>query len=95
MSMPDPQESKTERLEARMTPRQKRLFQRAADLHGQSLTEFTLTHLQEAAERVIRECEMIELTARDSLVLMDSLLNPPEPTQRQLQAAQRYKQRMG
>jgi uncharacterized protein (DUF1778 family) len=95
MAMADPQDSKTERLEARITPRQKRLFQRAADLRGQSLTDFALANLQEAAERIIRECEVIELTAHDSRILMESLLNPPSPNESLLQAAQRYKQGMG
>jgi uncharacterized protein (DUF1778 family) len=94
MAMADPQDFKTERLEARITPRQKSLFQRAADLRGQSLTDFALANLQEVAERIIRECEMIELTARDSRLLIDALLNPSAPNERLFRAAGRYKRRL-
>ena len=94
MAMSDPQDGKTERLEARLTARQKRLFQRAADLRGQSLTDFALANLQEAAERIIRECEVIELAAQDSLLLMESFFNPMPPNQKLLDAARRYNERM-
>lgn len=92
MSQTDPQDAKTERFEARMTPRQKRLFQKAADLRGQSLTDFALTHLQEVSEKVIRECEVMELTTRDSRILMEAFLNPPEPNQKLRQAVRTYQQ---
>lgn len=83
---------KTVRFEARMTLRQKELFQHAADLRGQSLTDFALTYLQEAAERVIRECEVMQLTAKDSLLLVDAFLNPPTPNEALQKAAKRYQQ---
>jgi uncharacterized protein (DUF1778 family) len=82
---------KRERLEARVSPEQKALFEHAAALQGQSLTDFLVQSAQSAAEVVIREHEIIHLTARDSAVLAEALLNPPEPNDTLRAAAQRYR----
>ena len=71
---------KEERLEARMTPQQKELLQCAADLRGTSLTNFVLMSAKQAAEETIREHNIISLTARDSLVFAEALLNPRAPS---------------
>ena len=71
--------SKSERLEARITLRQKLLFQRAAELRGLSLTDFLVTSAQTAAEATIREYNVITVSARDSLAFAEALLNPREP----------------
>jgi uncharacterized protein (DUF1778 family) len=81
---------KTERLEARIEPRQKTLLKRAADLQGQSLTDFVVASAQAAAKKVIREHEIMELSALDQKVFVDALLNPPAPGRRARKAAKRY-----
>lgn len=86
---------KNERLEARISREQKELIQRAADLQGQSLTDFVLGSVADAARRIIQEHEMLELIGRDREIFIDALLNPPEPSERLLEAAKRYKQIMG
>ena len=48
-------QAKVERLEARISPEQKQLFERAADLQGRSLTEFVVRSTQEAAQEAIRD----------------------------------------
>ena len=45
---------RTERVAARVTPEQKRLLQRAAELTGRSLTDFILSSAQEKAEETLR-----------------------------------------
>ena len=70
---------KEERLEARMPRPIKELIQRAADLRGLSLTDFITISAQQAAEATIREQRVIALTARDSLLFAEALLNPHEP----------------
>jgi uncharacterized protein (DUF1778 family) len=87
--------AKMERLEARIEARQKALFKRAADLQGQSLTDFVVTSAQEAAKKAIREHEIMELTSRDQKVLVEALLSPPEPSKKLKQAAKRYLAVMG
>jgi uncharacterized protein (DUF1778 family) len=66
-----------QRLVARVTVDQKRLFQRAAALQGRSLSDFLIASAQDAAQRVIREDEVMALGARDSAAFVAGLLNPP------------------
>ncbi len=70
---------KTERLEARVNHQQKALLQRAADLSGRSLTDFILSASQKAANKVLREYEVITLTAKQSEQFVHALMNPPTP----------------
>ncbi len=72
--------SKIERLEARVTSQQKSIIQRAAQLSGLSVTDFLVTSAQNKAEDVIREHNVITLTARDSVLFATALLNPREPS---------------
>lgn len=51
---------------ARISADQKRLLQRAADIRGQTLTEFVVSAAQDAATRAIVDQEVIELSLRDS-----------------------------
>lgn len=86
---------KRERLGARITPEQKALLQRAADLTGRSLTDFVVASAQAAAEETIRRYEIIQLTARDSERLAQVLLNPPAPNEKLRAAAQEYRTFIG
>lgn len=72
--------SRTERLDARLSPAQKELIQRAADYQGRTLTDFVVASLHEAAVRVIEANETIVLGARDSRRFVDLLLEPPAPS---------------
>jgi len=70
---------KSERLEARLSRTQKELIQHAADLAGRSLTDFILSALQKAANKTIREHEVIRLTAQESTKFVNALMNPSPP----------------
>mgnify|MGYP005859827285 CR=1 FL=1 len=83
---------RTERVAARVTPEQKRLLQRAAELTGRSLTDFILSSAQEAAEETLRTHQVIELSGRDAEVIMSALLNPPRPNDRMKAAARQYRE---
>ncbi|PSB05275.1 DUF1778 domain-containing protein [Merismopedia glauca] len=71
-------QSKSERLEARLTFEQKELLQWAADLEGRSLTDFVVSHAQSAALRTIENRTIIKLDREDSIAFVESLLNPPD-----------------
>lgn len=71
-----PSPIRSQRLVARVNPEQKRLFQRAADLQGRTLSDFLIASAQEAAQRTI-ERQSIVLDALDSAAFVDGLLNPP------------------
>ena len=82
---------KAERLEARVSQKQKKLIQHAADLAGRSLTDFILGASQEAANKVIREHEVITLTVQESKHFVNVLINPPTPNSALQKAAKRYR----
>jgi uncharacterized protein (DUF1778 family) len=79
------------RLEARVTREQKEFIERAAELEGRSLTEFLVSSAHAAAKQVIREHEILTLSARDRAAFVDALLSPPAPNQRLRRAARRYR----
>jgi len=89
------QSKKQERLEARVTPEQKRLIERAAQIRGTSVTDFVLASAHQAATKTIKDFEMLTLRDEAREVFINALLNPPAPSQAALRAARRYKQRMG
>lgn len=80
-----------ERFGARLPADVKALLQRAADLSGRSLTDFVLASAQAAAEETIRQHEMVRLTARDSRLLAEALLNPPAPSAKLRAAFEDYR----
>ena len=82
--------SKSERLEARVTPQQKELLLYAAELKGLSLTDFLITSAQHIAEATIREHNVITLTKRDSQAFAEALLNPQQPNAELRAAFARY-----
>jgi uncharacterized protein (DUF1778 family) len=87
--------ARRERLEARITPEQKALFQRAADMSGRTLTDFVVTSLETAAEDIVGSPNIITLSARDSIAFVEALLNPPEPSERLRKAYQRDRETRG
>jgi uncharacterized protein (DUF1778 family) len=81
-----------ERLEARVSPEQKTLLERAAALEGRSLTDFVVSSAQSAAMETIQRHEVVTLTARDSLAFTQALMSPPEPNERLHAAARRHQE---
>lgn len=84
--------AKRGRFAARISEEQKVLLQRAADLQGRSLSDFVIESAQRAAEAVIREREVITLSAEDSRAFAEAMLNPPEPNERLRAAFARYQE---
>jgi uncharacterized protein (DUF1778 family) len=85
--------TRAERLEARVTPEQKSLIERAAALQGRTVTDFVLTSVQDAARRAIDEHDRIELSVRDSEAFADALLNPRPINDRLRDTVRRYRAR--
>jgi uncharacterized protein (DUF1778 family) len=90
----DRRSRKEERLEARVTPEQKKLIARAAALRGFSVTEFVVASAQQAASEAIKDFELLTLheDARD--VFVNAILNPPSPNEAARAAAKHYKDQM-
>lgn len=89
--MPASIRRRAERVEARVTPEQKRLFERAAALEGRSLTDFLLMSAQNAAAETISRHELLKLTPEDQRVFVDALLSPPAPNKALKAAAAKYR----
>ncbi len=86
--------TKMDRLEARLPKEQKRLFKRAADLQGTSLSTFVIAHVQAAATATIKESETLRLRGEDREIFINALLNPPKANEYAKGAAARYKKQV-
>jgi uncharacterized protein (DUF1778 family) len=82
---------KEERLEARITPAQKRLIERAAALRGTSVTEFVVASAQEAATNTLKDFDILQLRDQAREVFINAVLNPPAPNDVARAAAVRYR----
>src|SRR5260370_14017504 len=85
--------SRKERLEARLTPEQKKHIEHAARISGTSISDFVVLSADDAAVRTIREQEVITLNERAREGFANALLHPPVPVATLLAAAKRYKRR--
>lgn len=83
--------SKTERLEARIPGDVKSILTKAASLQGRSLTDFVVGSATEAARRIIRESEVLDLSERDQVAFARTLLRPPRANPALRGAARRYR----
>ncbi len=81
-----PATSKTERVDARVTPETKSAIQHAAALEGLSVSDFIVQAAKRSAEETIRSHEVITLSAEASKAFAESVLNPPEPNDALIQA---------
>ena len=71
-----------QRLEARVTPDQKELIERAACVQGRTVTDFVVSALQEMARQAIAEHSVWKLTQEQHKVFIDALMDPPAPNQK-------------
>jgi uncharacterized protein (DUF1778 family) len=84
-------DTKPERIDVQVTTHQKALFARAAKLSDQTLTDFIIAALNAAAARVVRDHEVMSLSAEDSAAFAAALLRPAAPGRHLRKAAVRYK----
>jgi uncharacterized protein (DUF1778 family) len=77
-SMPQ-QNSKTARLEARITREGLAVVRRAAEIQGRSISDFVVAAAQEAAQRAVTEVEVIRLSREAQEKFAALLLSPPKP----------------
>ncbi len=88
-------EGRSERLDARVTPDEKRVIETAASIRGISVTDLLRTSARDAAMRIIRENEVLTLSERDSKAFVEALMNPPKPNKKLLRAAKRFMEEVG
>jgi uncharacterized protein (DUF1778 family) len=74
-----PSQTRSTRLEARVSHEALAVLKRAAEIQGRSLSDFVVTAAQAAAEKTIAETQIIRLSVADQRQLAEALLNPPKP----------------
>jgi uncharacterized protein (DUF1778 family) len=84
-------ELKKERLELRIAASAKELIQRAMAVSG--LTAGDLAY--EGARRVLEEHQRLVLVGADRDAFLDAVRNPPEPTDKLVEALRRHRELMG
>jgi uncharacterized protein (DUF1778 family) len=82
---------RSQRTEARLRPDQKRRIERAANLRGQSVSDFMVQQSDQAAKDIIQEEAVWKLSERDQRAFIKSILNPSGPNAALKAAAARYK----
>jgi uncharacterized protein (DUF1778 family) len=86
---------RSERLDARVSRKEKDLIETAASLRGISVTDFLRTTATDAAHRIIDESETLTLAERSRKIFVETLLNPPKPNDAAISAARRLRQEVG
>lgn len=75
-----------DRISLRLNPQSKQTLERAAAYLDRTLTDFVVDVALQKAEAIVREHEVIALTAEEWQRFQGMLLNPPEPNERLRQA---------
>ena len=84
-----------ERLAMRVPAALKSKYVRAAELRGETFSGWAKHVLDEAADRQIREHELMDMALTDRIAFMEAVLSPPQPTREAVNAAKRYKKVFG
>jgi len=75
-----PEENKSQRLELRLTKRQKDFISKASSVSGfKNVSDYILHIAINDSKNVIREQQLFELSGRDRVSFMKTLENSPEP----------------
>jgi uncharacterized protein (DUF1778 family) len=87
--------TKSERLEARVTPELKELIGQAASVLGVSVTDFVASALHDRASATLERHYALTLAGRDAARFAQILLDPPAPNAALRSAAQQHREHIG
>jgi len=85
---------RAERLGFRLDEQTKDLIERAAHLECRKLTDFCVSVLTDAARRTIAEHETLMLSELDRKLFFDTLITPPQTSERLVRALAEHKRRV-
>jgi uncharacterized protein (DUF1778 family) len=77
--MPRPADHKTDRYQIRIPPAQKAMIARAAALSNKDMVDFILDKIVPEAEAVIQAAEVMKISNRDFVRILDLLEHPTRP----------------
>jgi uncharacterized protein (DUF1778 family) len=83
------------RIDFRLLSEHKALIERAATVHGQTITQFAIAALVKAAHESIQQAALTELSTRDRDAFLEMLDSNAEPNAALRKAAKRYRSRRG
>jgi uncharacterized protein (DUF1778 family) len=69
------------RIEARIAPESLAAVKRAAEIQGRSVSDFVVVAALDAAERTIKEAQIIQCSLADQVRIFDLLTQPPVPSE--------------
>ena len=73
------QQTRSARIEARLSPDALAMVKRAAEIEGRSLSDFVVAAAQEAARRTVEDMTILRMSVEDQRRIVDAILDPPEP----------------
>jgi uncharacterized protein (DUF1778 family) len=82
----------TARLEARISRELHNTLKRAAALQNRTVTDFVIAAVQEAAENVIENTQVLRLSLSDQKRFAEALLSPPKATRALERAFRRHRE---
>jgi uncharacterized protein (DUF1778 family) len=85
------QQTRTARIEARISPDGLKIVKRAAEIQGRSLSDFVVAAAQEAAYRTIERTEIIRVAVEDQRIFAEAIVNPPPLVPAMERAIDRYR----
>ncbi|MCX2680631.1 DUF1778 domain-containing protein [Galbibacter sp. EGI 63066] len=84
--------SKDERIELRVSSKDKRIFKRAQKLSGdKSFSSFIVRIVKKHAEEIVSKNDRIIATEKDRQVFFDAVFGNSKPNQNLVEAAKKYK----
>jgi uncharacterized protein (DUF1778 family) len=83
----------TTRFEIRLSSETKQLIEQAAELRNQTLTQFVIATLSDAATKVLAEHQRTVLSDRDRDLFLKLLDAPPTPNGALRNATENYRER--
>lgn len=86
--------SKSARLQARVSPEQKELIERAAAYTGRTVSDFVVSTLEQAAMKIVDQYKRVPLNQTQSRTLVKLLLSPQKPNRKLKLAVKEYRQRV-
>lgn len=86
--------TQTERIEMRVSPKDKALIEKAAAVSGQALTAFAISNLVERAKEILARNEVTALSDRDREVFL-KILDREKPAPALVKAVKRHRTRGG
>jgi uncharacterized protein (DUF1778 family) len=81
------------RFDIRLSKDKKLIIEKAAILGGyRHLSDFVVSTVYERAQMIIQKSETILTSQRDNEIFFNALVNPPEPNEALVSAANQYKE---